>query len=57
MSRKNALVLLLFAAPAVAQSPLAPTPPMGWNSWDAFGTTVSCAASRGAPGEATLDAA
>jgi alpha-galactosidase len=26
----------------VAASPsLAPTPPMGWNSWDSFGTTVS----------------
>src|ERR1700727_958907 len=23
-----------------AQSPLAPLPPMGWNSWDAYGTTV-----------------
>lgn len=23
------------------QSPLAPTPPMGWNSWDCFGTTVT----------------
>src|SRR5215468_10127570 len=23
-----------------AQSPVAPTPPMGWNSWDCYGTTV-----------------
>ena len=23
-----------------AQSPAAPTPPMGWNSWDSYGTTV-----------------
>ncbi len=31
-----------FFACAVAQqpAPLAPTPPMGWNSWDSFGTTV-----------------
>jgi len=29
----------LFLAPLVAQSP-APTPPMGWNSWDSYGTTV-----------------
>jgi len=26
---------------ADAQAPLAPTPPMGWNSWDAYGETVS----------------
>ncbi len=25
---------------AVAQAVLAPTPPMGWNSWDAYGTTI-----------------
>jgi alpha-galactosidase len=24
-----------------AQTPLAPQPPMGWNSWDSFGTTVT----------------
>src|SRR5215468_8085937 len=24
-----------------AQSPVAPTPPMGWNSWDCYGTTVT----------------
>jgi len=42
------LVLLAFVAmascrtlPILAQSPLlAPVPPMGWNSWDAYGTTV-----------------
>ncbi len=34
-----AATLVLGAAPA--QPPLAPTPPMGWNSWDAFGTTVT----------------
>lgn len=33
----------LLAAPAVsgaADTMLAPTPPMGWNSWDSFGPTV-----------------
>src|SRR5258706_14245812 len=24
-----------------AQNDFAPTPPMGWNSWDSFGTTVT----------------
>jgi len=32
---------LLCAAPVFAQKPLAPTPPMGWNSWDSFGTGVT----------------
>ena len=31
----------LFAGAASAQSVLAPTPPMGWNSWDSFGTGVT----------------
>src|ERR1039457_6170431 len=31
----------LFAGAASAQSLLAPTPPMGWNSWDSFGTGVT----------------
>jgi hypothetical protein len=35
------LMALLAAAPARPQSKLAPTPPMGWNSWDCFGTTVT----------------
>jgi len=34
-----AAMLLSFPAAAHAQV-LAPTPPMGWNSWDAYGTTV-----------------
>ncbi len=39
--RLPALLLFVAAAPAPAQErPLAPTPPMGWNSWDAYGTTV-----------------
>jgi alpha-galactosidase len=35
-------VLLGFLSGASAQAPgaLAATPPMGWNSWDSFGTTV-----------------
>ncbi len=35
------LVALACPAGSAAQSPgLAPTPPMGWNSWDSYGTTV-----------------
>ena len=41
---KLALLLVCFAATSMAQdvSPplLAPTPPMGWNSWDSYGPTV-----------------
>ena len=34
--------LVLFAAGACrAQTTLAPTPPMGWNSWDAYGLTIT----------------
>ena len=33
---------LLFAVPAIrAADPPAARPPMGWNSWDAYGTTVT----------------
>jgi alpha-galactosidase len=36
-----AVVLLFTAAPRVgAQADIASTPPMGWNSWDSYGTTV-----------------
>ncbi len=35
-----AAFLLLTSALGVAQ-PVAPTPPMGWNSWDSYGTTVT----------------
>lgn len=37
------LVCLLLFCPHVshAQSPVAATPPMGWNSWDSYGTTVT----------------
>ena len=34
-----ALVLPSFAL--AQQTTLAPTPPMGWNSWDAYGTTIT----------------
>jgi len=33
-------MIALIAASANAQSSPAPTPPMGWNSWDSYGTTV-----------------
>ena len=35
------LLLASLAVAANAQPLLAPTPPMGWNSWDAFGTSVT----------------
>ena len=44
ISRAAALAAALFAAPlpsAVRAAGLAATPPMGWNSWDCFGTTVT----------------
>jgi hypothetical protein len=34
-------MLVFYAQSLVAQDALAPTPPMGWNSWDAFGTTIN----------------
>ncbi len=33
--------IFLFAQNLVAQDLLAPTPPMGWNSWDGYGTTIN----------------
>ena len=43
MNRLPRILLLIVALPivpvALAQS-TAPTPPMGWNSWDSYGTTV-----------------
>jgi alpha-galactosidase len=42
---KYTTVALLFACGLTnvlpAQEALTPTPPMGWNSWDSFGTTVT----------------
>jgi alpha-galactosidase len=35
-----ALMMAVFAGVATPQM-LAPTPPMGWNSWDSFGTTIT----------------
>jgi alpha-galactosidase len=40
LSILSALLISGFVA-AAAQSDVAPTPPMGWNSWDSYGTTVS----------------
>ncbi|MEO8372390.1 MAG: glycoside hydrolase family 27 protein [Candidatus Solibacter sp.] len=34
-------LLAVSATTAFAQQVLAPTPPMGWNSWDSFGTGVT----------------
>jgi hypothetical protein len=36
-----ALLLAGFAGVAAPQNMPAPTPPMGWNSWDSFGTTIT----------------
>src|ERR1017187_10233654 len=36
-----AMLLAGFAGSAKPQNLLAPTPPMGWNSWDSFGTTIN----------------
>jgi alpha-galactosidase len=35
------MLLAGLAGTATPQSLLAPTPPMGWNSWDSFGTTIT----------------
>jgi hypothetical protein len=34
------IAIILLSSSAWAQSSPAPTPPMGWNSWDSYGTTV-----------------
>jgi alpha-galactosidase len=36
-----AAILLIAVLPMGAQDKLAPTPPMGWNSWDSYGLTVN----------------
>ncbi|WP_433967411.1 hypothetical protein [Tunturiibacter gelidiferens] len=36
-----ALALLLTVSATAQDKALAPTPPMGWNSWDAYGPTVN----------------
>ena len=36
------VLLILASLPAAAGNPaLAPTPPMGWNSWDSYGRTIT----------------
>src|ERR1035437_6387256 len=40
-SMKLAALLLIAPLAASAADALAPTPPMGWNSWDSYGTTVT----------------
>ena len=34
------LAAAFFAATLIHAQTLAPTPPMGWNSWDAYGLTI-----------------
>ena len=42
IKRVAAALAILLAIPATAQDKtLAPTPPMGWNSWDAYGPTIN----------------
>lgn len=46
MLKQCTSILILTAAiftsgPAMAQKVLAPTPPMGWNSWDSYGLTIN----------------
>lgn len=48
MAVTGVILLVTLVHPAMAQIPqrdpsklLAPTPPMGWNSWDAYGETVT----------------
>ena len=35
------VIILLLVESVLAQPNLSPRPPMGWNSWDAYGTTVT----------------
>jgi alpha-galactosidase len=36
----SSVILCGWLSVAAAQSTVAPSPPMGWNSWDSYGTTV-----------------
>lgn len=38
--RAAAALLALLLAPTAFAAPVAPTPPMGWNSWDAYAFTI-----------------
>jgi len=40
MKQRCCPAIILLSILASAQSSPAPTPPMGWNSWDSYGTTV-----------------
>jgi alpha-galactosidase len=40
MNRFLIPVFVLLSLSSPAQNPAAPTPPLGWNSWDSYGTTV-----------------
>lgn len=41
MRRRVLLIALVFALPFCAYPQLAMTPPMGWNSWDSYGMTIT----------------
>jgi alpha-galactosidase len=44
MTGRPSLIVLFVAlavSRVVAAKDLAPTPPMGWNSWDSYGLTVN----------------
>jgi hypothetical protein len=41
MSLKRGLVVMVLAAGTVRAQGVAATPPMGWNSWDAYGLTIT----------------
>jgi alpha-galactosidase len=38
---RTLILCAVFAMVAAAAEKLAPTPPMGWNSWDAYGLTIN----------------
>jgi len=40
MNRIGFALVLVSSSFGVAQTVLAPTPPMGWNSWDSYGLTI-----------------
>ncbi len=40
MKKFGLVVVMILASQCGAQTVLAPTPPMGWNSWDAYGLTI-----------------
>lgn len=41
MHRRIATLAVLLVIPLTAYAQLAATPPMGWNSWDAYGLTIN----------------